>query len=290
LRTKVGYAGWRFGSACRAFLAPLVAACVLATIIASAAVLLPTESAPARLPEAARVNRATVAEHAFGGAERPERDARQDHIPRAERQHISRGSGIDTGILGRALEVEVFGDGFGTTGLDASKWTATRGNDFADFAIDLVKAEADERGCRLRLRCGTIGTDDATVRFLGVASNAMLDLTGRKQLSLDFDWNDQSNGCYLTGGLYLCPTLTHANPGDEESWLRVEYVGVPPGKKARAAIWLKDKGRESWLYDEGWPKKQRAGRVIGKQHLAVTFNNGKWEVHEDGKMLCQRSG
>jgi hypothetical protein len=128
-------------------------------------------------------------------------------------------------------------------------------------------------------------TDDKTVKYLGVVSAGPLGLSGRKRLSVDFDWNSQFNGSYLTGAIYLCPTLTKENPEDEEQWLRVEYVGVPPGKNARMAIWLKNRRTPKWIYDEGWPKEQRTGRKITQPHLEIHFEDGQWSVREDGKEL-----
>jgi len=183
--------------------------------------------------------------------------------------------------------VESFSDDFSSANLDKKKWSITRKNDFAEFAVDTIKADGGNG--RLRLRCGTIGTDDATVKVLGVASKQPLDLSGRKRLALDFDWNDQSNGCYLTGGFYLCPALTDGNPGDEADWLRIEYVGVPPGKKGRAAIWLKKGGKTRWLYDEGWPRR-RNGRELGVQHVEVFFQGGSWRVLENGRLLYDSQG
>jgi len=63
-----------------------------------------------------------------------------------------------------------------------------------------------------------------------------------KELCFDLDWNNQSNGCYLTASLYLCPTVTTGNPGNEKDWLKFEYVGVPPGRNARCVIATKIAG------------------------------------------------
>ena len=43
---------------------------------------------------------------------------------------------------------------------DDSKWLITRKNDFAQFAIDVTPTAGDEEDGRLRMHCGTIGTDD----------------------------------------------------------------------------------------------------------------------------------
>ena len=180
-----------------------------------------------------------------------------------------------------------FSDNFNDSELDREKWLITRESDFAEFAVDIARVKDSEKDGRLRLHCGTRGTDDMTVKSLGVVSQAPLDLSGEKSLRIDFDWNDQSNGCYMTGAIYLCPTLTTANPREESEWLRLEYVGVPPGRKARAAIWLRNGSAAQWIYDEGWPKKQRTGRTIGKLHIEVSFDNGKWRVMENGKLLFE---
>lgn len=183
--------------------------------------------------------------------------------------------------------VEEFSDDFSGDELDLGKWAVTREHDFAEFAVDLASREGAEGNSRLRLRCGTRGTDDKTVKALGVVSLAPLSLTGKKRLSYDFDWNKQANGCYLTGAIYLCPTLTKANPEDEPQWVRLEYVGVPPGKNARLAIWLKDRRTPKWIYNEGWPKEQRSGRPVAAPHLAIQFDDGRWSVSEDGRKLFE---
>lgn len=176
-------------------------------------------------------------------------------------------------------------DPFDLEKLDADVWLVTRRHDFAEFAVDVAPCPAPAKGRRLRLRCGTIGTDDKTVKFLGVVSRAPLDLTGRKRLALEFDWNSQINGCYLTGAVVLCPTLTEGNPQEEPDWVKLEYVGVPPGKNARAAVWQRDRKRLKWLYTEGWPREQRKGRLIGKVTVELLIADGQWTVVEGGKAL-----
>lgn len=176
-------------------------------------------------------------------------------------------------------------DDFNGEKLDEQKWAITRKNDFAEFAVDLAPVKEREGDRRLRLRCGTIGTDDRSVKFLGVVSRAPVALDGKTRLTVEFDWNNQANGCYLTGAVYLCPTSTAGNPADEPQWLALEYVGVPPGKNARAALWLKDKGAPRWVYDEGWPREQRTGRPVGKVKLEILCEAGRWKVLEDGKLL-----
>jgi len=183
-----------------------------------------------------------------------------------------------------------FAEEFDGAELDEAKWAVTRKNDFAEFAVDQVPGAAGSKGRRLRLRCGTRGTDDRTVKCLGVVSRGRLDLSGRKKLELVLDWNNQANGCYLTAAVYLCPTLTTGNPAEQPQWLKLEYVGVPPGKNARAAVWFKDQRSPNWLYDEGWPNKQRTGRKIGRVRLGICFDAGRWQVLEDGRLLFDSGG
>jgi hypothetical protein len=184
-----------------------------------------------------------------------------------------------------AALVQELTDDFNSATIDAAKWRTTSKNDFSESVIDLVPIKGNEKNVRLRLRCAIMNTDDRTVKFLGLVTQKLLDLSGRRQLELDFDWNNQANGCYLTAGVYLCPTLTTGNPEDEPQWVRLQYVGVPPGRNARAAIWLKDGIRLRCLYDEGWPAKQRVGRLVAQPHVELRLDDGRLTFVEDGKTL-----
>jgi len=97
-----------------------------------------------------------------------------------------------------------------------------------------------------------------------------------KEISFDLDWNNQSNGCYLTASMYLCPTVTNGNPGEEKNWLKFEYVGVPPGRNARCVIATKLDGGVKHLYTEGWPE-QRTGRHIAYQRIKIVPDNKSQE-------------
>ena len=189
-------------------------------------------------------------------------------------------------VLHREPVVHVlFEERFNSPELGLWNWTVTRKNGFETSTAEVVSTSKAEDSGKLRLRCSTMGTRPETVKYLGVVTKEALDISGRKVLSLDFDWNDQANGCYLTAGIYLCPTFTRKNPRDEPTWLCFRYVGVPPGKNARAESWICRKGRTRWVYDEGWPDEQRTGREIGKEHIEIHLNAGQWTVFEDGKLL-----
>lgn len=177
-------------------------------------------------------------------------------------------------------------DDFSSAPKSAERWFVTRKNDFAECLVGIVPDKAGAREGRLRLGCATRGTDDRTVKYLGIATRARARLKPSARLSFDLDWNDQANGCYLTGAMLLCPTLTTENPEDQPQWFKLEYVGVPPGKNARAAIWLKNGvNRLKPLHDEGWPKEQRTGRQIGRQHVELDIKDGRWAIRENGAVL-----
>ena len=169
---------------------------------------------------------------------------------------------------------------FSGTALDKDRWIVTRKNDFQESTMDLVDG-------RLRLRAATIGTDDKTVKYHGVRTATPIRLRQPFQLSFALDWNNQRNGCYLSAGVFLCPTPTDGNPADEKNWWKFEYVGVPPGRNARAAIWLRSKGGLRLLYNEGWPMKQRTGRKVGRQHVILRWQDDKLTVVENGKKLWE---
>jgi hypothetical protein len=177
-------------------------------------------------------------------------------------------------------------DSFSLGGLDSQRWKVTRAGDFKESAVDVVDVDpgkASDR--RLRLRAGTLGTDDATVKFLGVRTAQPIDFKNGVAISFDLDWNDQVNGSYLTGAVYLCPTATGKNPQDADDWIRFEYVGVPPGRNARATIAAKVDGQVRWLFTEGWPEQNRAGRKIGRQHLTLQIAPHQLIVQENGAEL-----
>jgi len=144
----------------------------------------------------------------------------------------------------RTDEVVAVRDNFSDGTLNPEIWQITREGDFKESTIDVYDAAPTENGdYRLRLRMNTIGTSDDTVKFHGVRSVEKVNFCEGKEISFDLDWNNQSNGCYLTASLYLCPTATNGNPREEKDWLKFEYVGVPPGRNARCVIAAKSDGK-----------------------------------------------
>lgn len=200
---------------------------------------------------------------------------------------IKSGNQISELIFGKNehdLKVE-FQDTFDHGSLNPQKWQITREGDFKESTVDVCDADPTQNvDYRLRLRMNTIGTMDDTVKFHGVRSVEKVNFSEGKEISFNLDWNNQSNGCYLTGSVYLCPTATNANPRDEDDWLKFEYVGVPPGKNARCVIATKIDGRTGWLYAEGWPE-DRSGRKIADQHIRIIIDDESFKVMENGREI-----
>jgi len=173
----------------------------------------------------------------------------------------------------------VFADDFSQGALDEAKWARTRCHDFQEEVVDVVDG-------RLRLAAATLGTDDATVKLHGVrTTEPVVDLTQPVEIALTLDWNHQANGCYMTAGAYLCPEAAD-NPRDAASWLRVEYIGVPPGRNARCLVSVRRDGLDEQLLTEGWPA-QREGRAIGVQRLQLTLDDGHLRISENGAPLLE---
>ena len=140
-------------------------------------------------------------------------------------------------------------DDFQDGSLSEKRWILTKQNDFRQRTIDVI--DVGRGDFRLRLSADTISTGDDTVKYHGIRSVKYINLVEGKAVSFDLDWNNQANGCYLTAGIYLCPTSTDANPRDEPDWLALEYVGVPPGKTARFQVVRRIKGNLRFLFTEG---------------------------------------
>ena len=177
-------------------------------------------------------------------------------------------------------------DGFERNGLDSNLWKTTRFGDFKETEIDILDLKpGPDHDRRLRLRADTLQTDDRTVKFLGVRGLREVPLKTGAEVSFDLDWNNPSNGSYLTAALYLCPTITAKNPENEPDWIRIEYIGVPPGRNARAAISVKSGGLVRWLYLEGWPETNKTGRQIGKVRVDIDVRRDGLAVRENGREL-----
>jgi len=173
-----------------------------------------------------------------------------------------------------------FSDDFSGDKLDTDRWVHTAKNDFAEDIVDVQDG-------RLRLAASTLGTDDTTVKYHGVRTKEkVIDLSGDPvTIALDLDWNNQPNGCYMSAGVYLCPEQTD-DPDDADQYLCCQYIGVPPGQKARFALSRKRGGYDEPLFAEGWPEKKE-GRAIGLEHLRLIVDQGSIVVVENDAELCE---
>lgn len=169
---------------------------------------------------------------------------------------------IISGCRSAARHPGVFAEDFEKGRLDLSRWEVTHDGDFAEAVVDVVDLAPDEHtDHRLRLRASTIGTSDP-LKFLGVRSRSTIDFSTPKTITFDLDWNNQSNGSYLTASFYICPTASQ-NPRAENDWLKFEYVGVPPGRNVRVNIRVKEKGVLRPLLMD-WGPRDEEGRPLGK--------------------------
>lgn len=175
-----------------------------------------------------------------------------------------------------------FREDFSKGRLDSKRWVITKEGDFREWSVDVIRVDSE---FKLRLRADTIGTSPKTVKYCGVRCLHKIELDRKKTVTVNLDWNDQINGCYLTAAVYICPSITNGNVRQEQDWIRVEYTGVPPGKNVRCAISTKIDGRVKYLYTEGWPIN-RKGRKIDQVVIGITMEKGGLIITEDGRELC----
>lgn len=172
---------------------------------------------------------------------------------------------------------------FDSQAIDTDAWSFHREGDFREALAD-IGAPSPEGAAQLRLRADTIGTDDSTVKYLGIHTKNSFPISGKGAVSLDLDWNNPSNGSYFSAAMILSPDKTESNPLNGPDWLSIEYVGVPPGQNARLLIRLNSDGRQFTLFTDGWPDENRAGRKISVQNIAAVFDGQAFKVFENGQL------
>jgi hypothetical protein len=166
----------------------------------------------------------------------------------------------------------------------------TAAGDFRSASVEVVAVpEGTGRDYRLRLLADTRGTRPETVKFLGVRSTCPVAIERGTRLSVQLDWNDQSNGSYLSAQVVLSPHATLGNPLETRDWLAVGYVGVPAGRNARMVIRVRREGRQRTLYTGGWPDRNRGGLRIGLQRIDITFAADGFVVSENGAPVYEGS-
>jgi hypothetical protein len=181
-----------------------------------------------------------------------------------------------------------FREDFSSPSLDRARWIPFSEGDFKEQVIDVVEVPgANPRDYRLRLRASTLGTTPETAKTFGVRSAPLLRIGADTRISAEIDWNHQENGSYLSAALILCPLATSGNPLQGPDWLKLEYVGVPPGKNGRMVVVSRTAGRERYWYLEGWPQQHREGRLLSLQHLELTLSGAGFQVKENGSVVYE---
>ncbi len=181
-------------------------------------------------------------------------------------------------------------DSFAAPTLDADAWTPLRQGDFRSAKVDIVDVgEVGQPDRRLRLAANTLGTDDRTVKFLGVRTKASFDFAKGRRFAVDMDWNAQKNSAYLTAALYLCPVAVHGDPAHAADWLRWEFAGVPQDNLVRASVAMKRDGHQRWLERFGWPA-QRKGRPVGNHRIEIILDAQDVVILEEGRERFRLEG
>ncbi|MGR9107741.1 MAG: hypothetical protein ACU843_12490 [Gammaproteobacteria bacterium] len=169
--------------------------------------------------------------------------------------------------------------------LDPSRWLPTRAGDFRDFSASVVDlAPRGQPDYRLRLYGDTRGTRADVLKFVGVRSTKRFGVFPDCRVSVDLDWNGQKNGSYLSAALILSPHATRSNPLQTPDWLKIEYAGLPPGKRVRVSIAQRHQGRVRTIFPEGWPHGLNKGREIVRVRIEVAMRNNRIVVKEDQRM------
>ena len=184
-----------------------------------------------------------------------------------------------------AKTVTVWTENFAGGRLDLNRWQLTTDGDFREWDVSVAAVPARAGAFRLGLSADTQRTRDDTAKFVGARRISPIRLDGEVRVSVDLDWNKQSNGSYLSAAVVLSPYATVESPLKLADWLKIEYVGVPPGTNARMVIGLRRGGQERTLYNEGWPETNRAGRTIGLQHLVIVLHDQNVQVLENDRLV-----
>ncbi len=134
-------------------------------------------------------------------------------------------------------------------------------------------------GATLRLELDTMGIAPTPLAVTGVRSAQPA--PGPVDFEVTLDWNDQQNGSYLKAAIYLAPAATEGDPSALPEWLRIEYLGVPPGQRWRHEVSERREGQLRFLDRAGWPG-DRGGRPAGAPRLRVRLADGRLKLSEGG--------
>ncbi len=137
---------------------------------------------------------------------------------------------------------------------------------------------------RLALSLTTMGITPKPLAVTGVRS--VKPVSGSIDLAFTLDWNRQANGAYLKVAVYLSPHRTDGDPAQLDDWVRVSYIGVPPGDRWRHELAERRGKRLAFLDRAGWPHDRR-GRVPGVAKVHIRWTGGRLELLEGGATLSK---
>lgn len=154
-------------------------------------------------------------------------------------------------------------------------WAPVAAGDVKSSSAEFVESD------RVRLSLNTLGTNDASVKFIGLRNPRAISLSRRVSFGARLEWTDYPNAAYMSAGLVLSPEVTQGNPLEGPDWIKIQVVGVPPSRRARLLIAHRSGGLERNLFTDGWPE-DREGRDISSIELEVALEEGRCGVARDG--------
>lgn len=132
---------------------------------------------------------------------------------------------------------------------------------------------------RIDLALQTIGIPPRPLAVVGVRTDRVLE--GPLDFAYTLGWPAEQNASYLDAAVYLTPHRTAGDPALLDDWVRVSFVGIPPGDAWRRQVTERRAGRLKYLDREGWPAK----RIARRKPVSVTirWRDGVLEVVEAGR-------
>lgn len=173
---------------------------------------------------------------------------------------------------------------FGTNLVNPLNWEIVRQGAFTRFSVEPSGAS------RLKLGLETLGTPAGSEHLLGVRRREPLSMSRPLRISTELDWNHPANGSYLSAGLVLAGAESEGSPLEGPDWIKVEYVGVPPGKTGRLVVASRSAGVDRNPYLDGWPMPSKEGRALGVQRIELRVRDGGFEVWENGRVKVAWEG
>jgi|GEM_PF-3569254 len=191
-------------------------------------------------------------------------------------------------VDGRAL---LMGDDFEDGMLHPLRWRTFSVGDFNTVIADVVPAPGADSPAdhRLRLHADTIRAVQVPAKSVGVRFEPLIQFGDGKRIEIELDWNNGGglgNGSYLAAGLMFVPHID-GRPAQQDHWLKIRYIGVPPRDRARLLIETRKKGSDTVLFNEDWPKQNRTGRAIGKQQLVLHLSATSLRLNENGRTVFE---